>query len=241
MNEGEVSALRSFFRRKWVRIVLVLDILIIIVLIAIMAINANKTVKIKFEVTPLSSTILMNGVKYENGTYTVDPGKYEIQISHEGMDTKTFEVKLEAQDNLFMTTYLSDDGKFGFYELKENYPDFEVLRSMASAGDNRTFDHDTSAMKFIKDFDDNYTLMEKLPVINQEPSKYGLEYGVGYEYDVLTIMDGADLDECVKTLCLYVTDTLGGREQYAKSLIDRMGYDANDYQIIYEQVGYEEE
>lgn len=241
MNEGEVSVLRGFFRRKWVRVVLVLDALAVVVLIVVLIINANRTARIEFDITPMDAKITMNGTIYENGTYAIAPGKYEIQISHEGMDTKTFEVKLEAQDNLFMTTYLSDGGKFGFYELKENYPDFEALRSVASAGDNRTFDHDTSAMKFIKDFDDSYALLEELPVINEEPSKNGFESGVRYAYDVLTIMDGADLEECVKTLCLYVTDTLGGREQYAKSLVDKMGYDANDYQMVYKQVGYEDE
>lgn len=240
MQDGSVSPIKAFFRNKWVRSILVLDLIAIIFIIALVISNATKTSAITFNVVPAESQILINGENYINGTYHITPGTYEVEISHPDLDTKIFTVDLEHSDIATITTFLHQGNDFNFYELKENLDSLFELTNIASAGYNQTTDQDTSAETFIADFQRNYDLyLTKLPIVDQTPSKYGIEYGVNYEYDTLTIQNGDSLSECEKTICLYITDTSGEKEQFALSVIEKFGFDKNLYQVVYEKVDYE--
>ena len=238
-----MSPIKAFFRNKWVRLILILDLIAIIFIIALVINNATKTAVINFMVTPVDATITINGRDgYRNGgeAYSFAPGTYEVQISHPDLDSKTFVLNLEANHNVTVSTFLSQNGSFEFYELRDNLSSFEMLAQVASAGNNQTIDQDTSAEAFITNFQKNYNLyLTELPIVDQTPSKYGMEYGVNYEYDTLTIQDGDSLSECNKTICFYITDTSGEKEQFALSVIEKFGFDKNLYQTVYEKVDYE--
>ena len=238
MQDGSIVG--DFFRNKWVRLILVLDIVAIIVIIAVAIVNSLKTAVIEFNVTPINSVISVNGdSSYSNGSYRFFPGTYEITVSREGLDPKTFILELGNNDVQTVALFLSNNGNFDFYALKENYSSFAKLAEIASAANNLTIDHDTSAEKFIEEFENNYALFDDLPIVDYTPSQYGLDYGVRYQYDIFKIEDGRTAEECIKTLCLRITDTLVGRKYPVESILRNLGYDPDAYQIIYQETEYE--
>lgn len=241
MQDGSVSPIKAFFRNKWVRLILVIDAIIIISIAIFLIINATKQSTITFNVVPANSQISLNGKSgYSNGTYRLTPGIYDVEISHEGLDTKNFEIDLEKNDSATIITFLHQGDNFDFYTLRDNIGDYFGLAEIASAGYNQTTDQDISAGEFIAQFQKNYIFYSNdLPIIDKTPTEYGLKYGVHYQYDTLMIQDGKNIEECVKTLCLYITDTSGDKEDFALSVIRRFGIDPDDFQIVYRKVNYE--
>ena len=240
MDSDYLSPVQAFFKNKWVRLILVVDAAVLVVLLVVMIMNAMKNSVISFNVTPMDAKISINGSEYAEGSYKFAPGTYEIAISREGMESKSFTVELGGDSIANVATFLvGEDGGFDFYELKENYDSFLKLAEMASINNNMTVDQDTRAEEFVRGFEEDYTIFDVLPIVDKTLSQYGLEAGVDYQYDVLTIQNGADYDSCLMTLCLYITDTLSGREERAKEIVNNFGYNSDNYQIIYEVVGYE--
>lgn len=240
-NTEDDSLLKAFFKNKWVRAILVINFLIIITLIAIFVINARKVSTITFDVAPIDAHISINGTTYTNGTYSITPGKYQVEISHSDLDSKTLPLDIEPHHDVIVAAFLSQNGNFDFYEQKDNFKSFQKLQEIASSDDNKTTDHDSSAETFIKDFKAKYQFLSNLPIIDRTPSPYGTEYGVNYQYDTFMIQDGKNLEECQKIFCLHVTDTSGQRQGYAATLIQKFGLNPEDFQIVYEKVEYEEE
>ncbi len=243
MQREGISPIKAFFQNKLVWLVLVLNLIAIVVVVVLFFGNANKTAVMNFVITPVDAKIMVNGGSgYSNNgeAYYFTPGTYEVEISREPLDTKTITVNLEADHNTTVTAFLSKDGGFEFYELKENLSSYYVLTEIAAKNNNQTIDGDNSAEDFIEKTQNNFELFsEYLPIVDRTPTGYGLEYGVGYQYNTLMIEDGRYLENCEKILCLYVTDTSGEKEQYAMSVIKKFGFDTDLCQIIYEKVGYE--
>lgn len=70
-NEG-VSPLKAFFQNRWVRVVLVIDIVIIAAIIGIIIYNATKNAIISFAIAPIDATITVNGnSSYSNGSQII--------------------------------------------------------------------------------------------------------------------------------------------------------------------------
>lgn len=236
-----VSPIRNFFRKKWVRAFLIIDCLAIVAVIIILISNLNKNSTISFLITPIDSQISINGSgHYSNGKFSIAPGTYEIRISHDDLDSKTIAINIEPHSNVSVATFLSSSGNFDFYESKDNAKSLQALREIASHDYNITTDDDTSAEKFISDYEYNLTLYDKLPISYRTPSAHGMDAGVRYQYNTLTIADGRNLKKCTKALCIEINDTSGEKESYALSAIDKLGFHHEDYQIIYQEIGYEE-
>ncbi len=236
------SPLSGFFKRKWVRVIIVIDIIAVIAIIAVAIINSFRNSVLVLNIAPLDANVTINGKnEYKNGQYSLSPGEYEVTISHESLDSKTISVELKPHNVTTVSLYLSKDGNFDFYEQKENYESYQKLYSIISPDYNRATDSDSSAESFISDFQKNYSIFTDLPIIDKTPSAYGLSLGSRYQNDTLTIRDGRPLEECTKTLCLQITDTSGTKKEYAESIIDKFGYDHNKFQLIYQKVEYEQE
>ena len=64
--------------------VLFAGIFAILVLVAVLfaIIESGKSVTLNILVAPQDAEILLNGSKYKNGSYRVEPGEYEIKITH---------------------------------------------------------------------------------------------------------------------------------------------------------------
>ncbi len=226
MQDGSVTPIGNFFRNKWVRLILIIDVLIIIGVIAIIIYNSTKTAIIDFTVAPVDSTITVNGdSSYNNGSFQFHPGSYEVVISHDGLDSKTFNIELQANNNAAVTTFLAKDGNFDFYELKDNYPSYLMLERIASSSDNQTTDHDTSAEEFIADFQRNYKLYStELPVTYSE---YGDDGKLSKYISVRANHD------CIITLCLRAIIRSESDEALVDAMLIGAGFNLEDFEIEY--------
>ena len=232
MQDGSMSPIKAFFRNKWVRLILILDLIAIIFIIALVINNATKTAVINFMVTPVDATITINGRDgYRNGgeAYSFAPGTYEVQISHPDLDSKTFVLNLEANHNVTVSTFLSQNGSFEFYELRDNLSSFEMLAQVASAGNNQTIDQDTSAEAFITNFQKNYNLYSTALPITYSEYDYD-EYGREVLSKYITIRESYD---CNVTLCLETAISNEDEKNQAKELLENAGFNIEDFEIEY--------
>lgn len=231
-NDGSISPVRVFLRNKWVRLVLVIDILAIITVIGILIWNATKTAVINFNIAPVDAKIQIDGRgEYYNGSYQVHPGNHEITISHDGLTTKIFNLDLKSGYNTTLTTFLSDNGNFDFYTFKNNYTSFDKLAEIASKDNNITTDGDTSAEQFIDNFRNTLSIMEKLPIkgyVYADSSTNSSTAG-------FAIRNGISKEGCEKTACLLVNYYGKDFESAVADAITDAGYNPANYQIIYER------
>ena len=213
-----VSPLKIFFRQKWVRIILIIDVLAILIVAGIIIHNATKVSIISFNIAPVDAVISVNGnTSFTNNTYKITPGTYEIKISHDNLETKTFTIDIAPHDAITFTAFLKDvDEKFSFYESKEN---------------NLTYDNDVSAEEFIKKVTKALGIFELLPI-------------KGYIYEDteintstagFAIKDGRSSSKCEKIACLLINYYGHDYEELVTEKIQEAGYDPENYQLIYER------
>ena len=247
MQDGSVSPIKAFFLNKWVWLILAIDIAAIILIIIISVNKATETAIINFNVTPVDATITINGRDgYENygqpiegnknsdRSYSLKPGTYEIQISHPDLDTKTFNLNLESNTNTTVTTFLSKDGDFYFYTLRDNLSSFNRLTSIASAKDNQTIDQDTSAEAFILQQERKDSITKLTPIrfaICGEPASRVNCNAIEVTYDYS--------EKCDNQRCLIIK---GRADELFNDVINELanqlevkGYNLKNYRYIYEQ------
>lgn len=240
MRDENDAPILGFLKKRWVKVVLVVDVALIVGVIIFGIVLSGRNAVINFDVTPIDAEISLNGRSgYENGEYKVSPGEYQVRITHEGLEPKEFTVSVEAHDYVTVATFLEGEDGFSYYELKENYADYEKLRAIVTQDGTIVDSEISQAKEFVEKFEKAYEIFELLPLVDKTPSRYGDEYGVNYEYDTLEIENGQDDDACTKTLCLLVSDTTGEKESFVKSVINKLGYNYNDYETVYRQVDYE--
>lgn len=240
-DSPSLSPLKIFLNQKWVKITLIGNVLIIIFIVVILIINATRVSTITLNIAPIDAKISLNGDShYANGTYSITPGSYTIRISHDQLVTKELTVDVSPYHNVTVSAYLSNNNDFTFYEQRQNLKSFEKLREIASPNDNITIDHDKSAENFVSYYQHNYEIYDILPIMDFSPSEYGKTGGVRYETDTLKISDGRTLADCQKITCLHITDTSGKKRDLALSVITKFGFSPEAYQIIYEEVAYED-
>ena len=183
---------------------------------------------ISFNVAPVDAKITINGsgdYKNDGQAYSLTPGTYEVRISHAELDAKTFVVNLESEYNTVITTFLSKDGDFYFYTLKNNYGSFYKLASIASVEDNQTTDNDTSAEEFIARFQrDNYLYSTQLPATYSEYNDEG---------KLTKYISVRKSYNCLVTLCLEAIIPNEEDKKIAESLLQGKGFNLEDFEIEY--------
>lgn len=230
-NDGSVSAVKAFFRNRWVRAILIIDVLAIIAIVGVIVWNATKNSTINFNVTPIGAKIQIDGQgEYYNGSYQIHPGTHEITISHDSLTTKTFTLDLQPGYSTTLVAFLSNNGDFDFYTLKGNYGSFQKLAEIAAASNNLTTDQDTSAYQFIADYQQAYSLWQNnLPI---EYSDYGPADGGWTKLDKgVTIRTSSD-DDCQLTLCINAI-YIGASIDFVNQLLIDNGFNLEDYEIKY--------
>lgn len=238
-NEVNTSPIKLFFHQKWVRIVLVLDLLAIIAVIAVAIFNTTKTAVITFYVAPVDATITMGGTRYNNGTYQVSPGTYDVTISHPDLNQKTIHLDLPGNSTTNVTTFLSatdDNGTqtFDFYTLKPNYDSFQVLASIAGKDNNQTIDHDTSAELFIAEYQEQYNLYYSsvIPINYQNFTTDAA--GEPLLDKSIIIKRASDKLSCQKLLCVQVLTIDANDRDFANSLMEQEGLNLAYLEAHYE-------
>lgn len=231
--DGSSSRLKDFLNQRWVKTVFLIDILAIIVIAGILIWNATKTATVTFSVAPLDAKITLSGQgDYENGTYKLHPGNYEVTISRDGLESKTFDLELKSGYVTTLTAFLIGEGNnFEFYELKANYASFQKLSEIASASNNQTTDHDTSAEDFITKFQTLQSFYStNLPF---EYSEYGnsedgrsiLKYGI-------TVRTSNETS-CQKYLCIKAVGN-NVEEAFIKQILTERGFNLEEYEVHYQ-------
>lgn len=228
-NEG-VSPLKAFFQNKWVRLVLVIDVIIIVAIIGVLIYNLTKNAIISFTIAPIDATITVNGnSSYSNGSFQFHPGTYEVVISHDNLDSKTFTIELQPNSNVAITTFLTEDGNLDFYELKDNYSSYLMLTRIASSSDNQTTDNDTSAEAFITRFQEAYSLYSsELPVTYSEYATD--DRGRSYLANYISVRAKHD---CSYTLCLEAVLFKEDDRPMVNKMLEEAGFNVEDYEIKY--------
>ena len=227
MQDEIIPPIRAFFRNKWVRAVLVVNVVVIVAVVIFFVIDSMKTAVLELNVTPLDSQISVNGnTSYSNGKFRMFPGVYEVVVSYPGLDSKAFTVDLSHQDAGAVVTFLSAGGDFYHYRLKDNYEDFTALSKIAMAGNNQTTDHDSSAEDFIADFQRNYYLFT-----TQLPATYS-EYDNDNnmtKYVTVRSDDGCEVTLCLKAVLFDEQDKI-----IVPNLLQGKGFNVKDFEIKYE-------
>lgn len=228
-NEG--SALSNFFHNKWVRIILIANVVIIVVIISLVIVNATKTATIVLNITPLDSKITLNGRgEYSTtGTYQLAPGNYKVEISHEGLDSKTFDVNLEKGHITKITTYLTNGGDISFYKGKNQRTSFDKMMAMLPADINHTTDQDNSAKEQIETFNNDYKYMNNLPI---NDTRYeDTDTGRNMLWDIT--IRSSNSDECQTWLCIEALMLKTDDHSLIESRLKNSGFKLEDYEIIY--------
>ena len=222
----------EFIKRHKIATLVTINLVALVIAIVIIIIHLAKTATIDINVAPNDATLTLNGRKYDNNTsHDVLPGNYHVKIAMDGMQAKEYDITLEKNGFVRIWDYLLDEkGGFDYYL---SHPEDELALAEIVKDDDKT------AKAFIVQYEKTIGIFDQLPIIDQTPSTIGDIYGVRYMYDVLTLENGAEKEQCQKPFCLYAKDTLGEREEYVKDLIYGLGFDPNDYQIIYEKVEHE--
>ena len=226
-NDGNVSALKQFFRNKWVRVILVADVLAIIATIGVLIWNATKTATINFSIAPIDAKIQIDGHgEYYNGSYNLHPGNYTVSISHDNLVTKTFNLELKSGYDTTITAFLTgENGNLEFYTLKDNFESFQKLAQIASKGNNATTDQDTSAESFIQNFQQAYALWQ-----SELPIRYAVHGEYGYLVKDVTIRANYN---CIHYLCIEALMRGTDDEDLVSSLLEEKGFNLEEYEIEY--------
>ena len=230
MQEGNTSPIGKFFRNKWVRMIGAVDAIFLVIIIAV-AVSApvNQSIHsatISFNIIPMMANISVNGsgdYKSNGEAYSLAPGHYDVTISYPNLATKTLSIDLEENSNTTITTFLTDEN-FYYYKLRDNYGAFLALAGIASANNNQTTDHDTSAEAFITKFQKDYEkYTNDLPISYSEHD----EKGRLTKYIVIR----ADYD-CSVTLCLKATLDEDDKHK-VEDMLKEKGFNVEDYEITY--------
>lgn len=232
--DGTESLFSQFFKSKWIWIIVVLNLVLVIVMTVLVIIRATKSSTIVFSVAPIDATISVNGdTNYSNGSHPISPGHYEIQISHQDLQTKSLTLDIKPDTTVTLSTFLSDAEKtFNFYTLKKEADSMLKLQEIASKGNNLTTDHDNSAENFV----DNYRA--KLALLDLVlPIKY-TEYEVSHDsvsgqsiVRDITIRKG-QTNNCETTLCIEALMALTDDMDLINRLLQEKGINLDEYEIV---------
>ena len=228
-EESTLSPIQLFFRNKWVRLFLIIDLLLIIILIIILIWQSTKVSTISFNITPLDSNISINGKHFENGQSSITPGEYQVTITHDGLVPKSFILSIAPQEVTTITAFLTDaNSSFDYYKQRSNYMSYKKLEEIASVNNNITTDHDTSAESFIQKFQENYHAFTNILPINYNESE-----GYGQTLKILKTISIVAKYDCELTLCAKAQVVGTNSQEFIRSLMQNKGINVEDFEIEY--------
>ena len=235
-NDGNTSAFRQFLHNKWVRLILILDVIAIIVIIGIVIWNKTKTATINFSIAPSDAKIQIDGQgEYYNGSYQVHPGNHTITISHDGLTPKTFTLDLKSGYDTTLTTFLKgEDNNFDFYTLRDNFESFQKLSAIASVGNNLTTDEDPSASDFIQNFERNYELYQTILPINYSNQTETILPDGSPWYVTTRAFNIERSNGCQKTLCFKAVISILDDDSFISEILQAKGFNLNFGEVQYE-------
>ena len=225
------SVAGRFLRSKLAKVVFLFDALLLVAFLLFSFFRGSKNVEIMINVAPVDAKILINGRQVSNNeSYFYTPGKYDVVISRDGLQEKSFSIEAKAYDAVNMSVFLKDED-FSFYSMRDNVQSFYKLREIASGESNRLYDNDKSAEAFIKKTWHAYSLVMDVLPITETYYKDGTA-----EYKGEVTIKAAVSGDCKKLLCLEVISShVNNTKGVAKNILTDKGYNIEDYDIAYKE------
>lgn len=219
LKRGRIKLMFNFVRQhKTISMIVGLDVIAIVVVTAIFVIQGLRTCTIDINVAPSDAIVTLNGATHGNlELVKLFPGNYHVEISREGMQTKTLDISLSSGDYYRLREYLLDDDSSMDYYY--NHSD-EVI-NLENISD------DPQVTKFVTNYNQAISIMDLLPYTYDAYSDNYTNY-TWYE------IDEDPRSDCPKVLCLKIIDKTGGNEQNAIKRILELGYNPDDYELTYE-------
>lgn len=190
-------------------------ILIILVTFSVLAFRPNAELIVL--VAPSKATILLDGKKIHNGTQAIRAGEHTLKASLNGLETKTQEIELSANETKSVNLYLTGENDDYSYYLKDE-EDIDLLAMM----------DDEKAIKFVSEYRTAKTITELLPItIVQDYGEASSKLELG--------------ENCTRSYCLKITDSGAELKEKMFEKIKSLGYNPDDYEIQYELLDEEDE
>ena len=166
-------------------------------------------------VAPSAATIKIDGHKVKNGRILIRSGEHKVVVSADGLETKEQSVSISKGETKALNLYLTDqNNSFDYYK---GYPD--EIENLALVSDS-----DESA-KAVSELRHIFTIKELLP--------YTIGTDSGKKSSTLSL---GSKDDCSKDFCLKLTDENADMRKQMQKEIESLGYNAEDYEIIYERI-----
>ena len=191
-------------------------IVVILVIVVILTTILSKNAELILLVAPSTATLKIDGHKVASGSIKLRAGSHTLVISGEGFEEKQIDFEIAKHETKSINAYAGNDNNFEYY-LKH---DTEIDRLALVA--------DEEAIKFINNYRESKTMLELLPIVVAK------EYGAKSS----TLSRG---DACERSYCLKITDDNADLRKEMEAKIIELGYDPENYEIIYERTDSIEE
>lgn len=203
---------KNYIKNHPISAVILVSLIFITGILVVTAISLNPTSEVEVLVAPSSATITINGKVYKNGTYKLPRGNVSVKIEKDGFTPKNYTFNTSTNNKLY--DYLTQDGSLSWYETHSD--DAIILTTIG----------DYEADMLSSSFTEKNPISKELPLIVAE-------YNSNDEYVEFRI-DGGKLEDCDRDFCLKITDSTGDNLEYAREKIRELGYNPNDFEIVYE-------
>ena len=216
-----LSPLQAFLRSKWVRVVLVVDVLLVLLLIGVAIFQNTKTATVDILTVPSVAKVKIGGGEYESGAYRIHPGDYEATVYADGFVTKTVPVEARAGEISKVWVYLvPEEGNLNYYA--QHVDDWYNMGLMSDEEAQRVY-------RLL-------SIQEELPMdyVEREMDNEG-EMNL-----VKDITISANNGEgCETYYCLKVATILDKNEETVRGLLAEKGFNLDDYEVEWKVYGGE--
>ena len=216
-----LSPLQAFLRSKWVRVMLVVDVLLVLLLIGVAIFQNTKTATVDILTVPSVAKVKIGGGEYESGAYRIHPGDYEATVYAEGFVTKTVPVEARAGEISKVWVYLvPEEGNLNYYA--QHVDDWYNMGLMSDEEAQRVY-------RLL-------SIQEELPMdyVEREMDNEG-EMNL-----VKDITISANNGEgCETYYCLKVATILDKNEETVRGLLAEKGFNLDDYEVEWKVYGGE--
>lgn len=190
-------------------------VIFFIIITAFTVYNRINNASLTLVVAPKSATITIDGNSgFHNETYKIPSGKHTITISKDKFQTITEEITINpGEDYYYYNLLVYPDGSMDWYAEHED--DSRLLETILPE----------ISLKQYEAIKDKNPLIRQLPInVDEYTTSSITKYSISYKIN---------LDDSVTIL---ITDYSGNNQARAYEKIKSLGFNPDDYYILYEDV-----
>jgi len=198
-------------------------ILIIAVSVYFILEDMAKTARVKIIVAPSIATVKIDGHSYEAyEEIRIRPGEYKTEISAEGFETKTGELKAVENETAEIRLYL--DMKEGNEDYYEKHPKDAVILGDIKAAET---------LERVEELAKEHPILDRLPI---EIDYYTKNYAKRVKYTITYVLNDENT-----SFVIMIMDYTGGNYEDALEKLKARGVDLDEYKIEYKNLVSESE